>query len=663
MSNLIFATWNATGVMFSASYAGKLLTSERIHIFGISEHWLNSSNLHFLQSIHKDYQSYGVIDRDNYLPGRRPMGKGGVAFMWHKSLNNSITTLDIDSDRMCGIQYRICSNRYIYFIQVYAPCSNYPVSIYRDFVDLLQTVISTYTDHGIVIVMGDMNAHLQGQRFIKATDYRGEYLLGMMNYFNLTSVNTQPLTSGASASFVSYGGLYESLIDHILLPTQRLDTVVYCTIQDDDVLNVSRHRPVICCLQVPQTDLICEDKQSHFAWHKLDQSALRMYEAELSRLLTLQPAYLGTDIESCIDSRYNAIIDCVKAVSDSTLPKTSFRPYLKPYWSRVLKDLHAVMREKRRNWIFNGRPRGCNNSSYNDYKQAKRLFRSQHRVCAENYLIEINAEIDQAAEVDSGFFWKKVNSRRQQSQTHAGSELRFDDKVCRDPEDIVSGWGCYFQKLYSESNSPMFDPVFKNDVDVKMRHIINELPGVCTQEQVIISKDDVRKAARQLKCRKACGYDGIFNEHLKNGGIKLHEELALLYTDMYNHGHIPEGLKKGIIITLHKGGRKSKSDPNNYRAITLTSCILKLFERILLQQVEASLNTPLNMLQGGFRAGLSCNMSSLMLKECISFTKENHSKLFVCFLDVQKAFDCVWHNGLFVKLYQMGIRSNLLRVL
>ena len=69
------------------------------------------------------------------------------------------------------------------------------------------------------------------------------------------------------------------------------------------------------------------------------------------------------------------------------------------------------------------------------------------------------------------------------------------------------------------------------------------------------------------------------------------------------------------------------------------------------------------MLQGGFRAGLSCNMSSFMLKECISFTKENHSKLFVCFLDVQKAFGCVWYNGLFVKMYQMGIRSYLLRVI
>ena len=44
MSNLIFATWNATGVMSSALYAGELLTNEPIHIFGISKHWLNSSN-------------------------------------------------------------------------------------------------------------------------------------------------------------------------------------------------------------------------------------------------------------------------------------------------------------------------------------------------------------------------------------------------------------------------------------------------------------------------------------------------------------------------------------------------------------------------------------------------------------------------------------------
>ena len=121
MNKFTFATWNATGVMSSASYAGKLLASENIKIFGLSEHWLNSSNLHFLQSIHKDYHSYGVVARDPCKDGRRNISRGGVALMWHRSLGSDITTLDIDSDRICGIQYKICPNRYIYFIQVYAP--------------------------------------------------------------------------------------------------------------------------------------------------------------------------------------------------------------------------------------------------------------------------------------------------------------------------------------------------------------------------------------------------------------------------------------------------------------------------------------------------------------------------------------------------------------
>ena len=95
----------------------------------------------------------------------------------------------------------------------------------------------------------------------------------------------------------------------------------------------------------------------------------------------------------------------------------------------------------------------------------------------------------------------------------------------------------------------------------------------------------------------------------------------------------------------------------------MSSSILKLFERILLNLAESVLSVPLNIMQGGFRANISCNMSSIMLRECILFAKETHSKLYVCFLDVQKAFDKVWHNGLFVKLYEKGIKSNLLRTI
>ena len=57
-------------------------------------------------------------------------------------------------------------------------------------------------------------------------------------------------------------------------------------------------------------------------------------------------------------------------------------------------------------------------------------------------------------------------------------------------------------------------------------------------------------------------------------------------------------------------------------------------------------------------------MTSVMFKECCLFAKEKHSKLYACFLlDVQKAFDIILHNGLFFKLYQKGIQSNLLQII
>ena len=57
-------------------------------------------------------------------------------------------------------------------------------------------------------------------------------------------------------------------------------------------------------------------------------------------------------------------------------------------------------------------------------------------------------------------------------------------------------------------------------------------------------------------------------------------------------------------------------------------------------------------------------MSSVMLRECILYAKENLSKLYTCYLDVEKAFDRVWHCGLFYKLQvNFGIRSELLRII
>ena len=140
-----------------------------------------------------------------------------MAILWHRSLDNQVTQLDIDSDRICGIQFRISQQLHFYVLQVYAPSSNHTVQVYRDFSDYLRAIISMYCNR-LVVVLGDFNAHLQGGGYIKSTDDRGSYLLDLMNYHNLVSLNTLPLRSGAAASFVTYDGNHESLVDHILFP-------------------------------------------------------------------------------------------------------------------------------------------------------------------------------------------------------------------------------------------------------------------------------------------------------------------------------------------------------------------------------------------------------------------------------------------------------------
>ena len=136
--------------------------------------------------------------------------------------------------------------------------------------------------------MGDFNAHLQGRRFIKVTDACGRHLFDMMHNHSMLSLNTLPTCVGATASFVSYGDLYESLIDHILLPIERLDTVLSCKILDDDVLNISRHLPVLCSVSVPPANLDTSQLQfpSHVKWDKLHDEAKHLYKSELENQLT-----------------------------------------------------------------------------------------------------------------------------------------------------------------------------------------------------------------------------------------------------------------------------------------------------------------------------------------------------------------------------------------
>ena len=115
----------------------------------------------------------------------------------------------------------------------------------------------------------------------------------------------------------------------------------------------------------------------------------------------------------------------------------------------------------------------------------------------------------------------------------------------------------------------------------------------------------------------------------------LKDILLKLFTAMFNFSHTPTSMKRGIIITLYKGGNEKKNDPNSYRAITRSSVILKLYEKVILTLCKEDGKAELNKLQTGFQPNMGCMMTAFMVRESIHFMAEFGSKLYMCFLDTR----------------------------
>ena len=106
-------------------------------------------------------------------------------------------------------------------------------------------------------------------------------------------------------------------------------------------------------------------------------------------------------------------------------------------------------------------------------------------------------------------------------------------------------------------------------------------------------------------------------------------------------GTIPDIFKTGILTPVHK----KKKDPTlttNYRGITVTSVLGKIFEYALLEKMP-DLNANQTELQFGFTTGLSPIMAALIVSEGILHAKQQNKNLFLATLDSQKAFDVVHH--------------------
>ena len=89
----------------------------------------------------------------------------------------------------------------------------------------------------------------------------------------------------------------------------------------------------------------------------------------------------------------------------------------------------------------------------------------------------------------------------------------------------------------------------------------------------------IEKLLSEINPNKACGPDGIPGKVLKECAASLAHPLSILFQLSYNSGTLPAEWKLANIVPIHKKG--SKDDIENYRPISLTCLVMKIFERII----------------------------------------------------------------------------------
>ena len=659
--------------MPAAPLVYEILDKYDIHIMAITEHWLFNDSIDFLDSIHRNYVSHAVSDYtlNPYSPHRR--GKGGVGFIYKRSLMEEkvITPLPIEDDRIIGIKLNAQDNLNVYMFSVYMPCSKETTEYYNSYLEKLCDIIDQYSELGEIILLGDFNAEIEGVKCPSPKSLRTPLLQKFTNRYKLQSVTVNRDCIGPNFTYDPYdSGLCRSLIDHIFINSDHIDLIDQSHIirkEETNCYNSSDHLPVVAAFNIKPLiaqgviEKVCRPK---FNWNKQPECK-EDYKIALSYELTGVQMPDPQDCNVTTLTKYQQELSrCMHQTATKCVPQSKFKNFLKPQWSTELKPLHKDMLKKRRIWINSRRIKGSD--SHVIYRNSHNLFRRRFHQVREEERRKLFEEIDEYGEVDCRRFWAHVHQSRNKTRTKV-TEIRFGNSILRDSLAICNAYADIYENLYTPLEDQSFDEKHKQAVLEKFKQYQRQSGK--NHSDILdstIHRDELRGALKELKPGKAGGPDCITNEHILHGGETIVDHMLQLCNIMTKLECVPDQMKQGLLISIPKDPRNKHQTSDNQRGITLLNVMYKLYERIILNRFVLWCNfnnlTFPDPLQCAYQKKLSSLHVSFNVQECINYNVERGSKVYCCFLDSAKAFDNVWHIGLFVKLYEMGINGKMWRI-
>jgi len=660
-NSLRVATYNLHGYNQGSSLL-KDLCNNNYDIIAVEEHWLSATDLHKIINFHCDFQGFAWSAMTDKLQKDIIIGRpfGGLGLLVNRSLQLVVTVNNIHALCRCASLMLTFPNGFqLLLIIVYFPCVNREKhgNDYEDEILECLGFIEDSVEHNTadgILVVGDMNFEWRA-----ANAGRGLFE-SLAEELRLKCCDDLCQNDIVYTYKQNRTGSM-SLIDHIFVDWRLEHNVVKYDVVEEFV-NFSDHLPVACQIDLDFNVIRASNQKANIKpkanysrrWDKGDLSTYYSNTYEKLRNIRIPMHCTNADCDAfmcChwqdINCYYNSLIFALQASADDCIPLLK-QGALKSFWSEELNDLKKASIEAHQLWLASGKP---NKGLINDIrKNSKYKYKLAIRSAARTADIEFDDEISQLyLKKDITKFWKKFNSRFSKRDSEPTSISGLSDDA-----DIAEVFSKSFYDVYFDSYS---DGKLFNECLIKIHdNILSE-----ENNYNIFDIADIQYALEQLKIGKACGFDGISKEHIMYCHPSIFVHLSVLFNMIYYHGFVPDDFGKGITIPLVKDKLGDVSSVDNYRAITISPLVSKLFEYCVLKKFDVFLSS--SDLQFGFKQNSSCTQAVFLLRQVVEYFLEHGSNIYIASLDACKAFDRVNHVKLFNVLLDRGVPGRLVKVI
>ena len=326
----------------------------------------------------------------------------------------------------------------------------------------------------------------------------------------------------------------------------------------------------------------------------------------------------------------------LEALLVENIPMSNPKDYNEPWMNRTL-----MKKWKKKYFAWKRYTESKSFQRYREYKKEANSLKKDTRQAKRLYEKKIAKE----ASGNKRQFFRYVNSKLTvrpeiTSMQNENGELIDNDK------EICNILAKYFNSVYTPvSNDAM--PTMNNMYESEIQNIE-------------ISREDIKSRLEKMNVTKSCGPDNLHPFVLQKTASVTCIPLEIIFKKSISSGECPTDWRSANVAPIHKKG--DRTDPSNYRPISLTSQVCKILEAIVRAHILEHLerNNILSENQHGFRERRSCLTNLLEMMEYWTEILDEGDGIDVAYLDFRKAFDLVSHQHLLYKMSKYGITKQTL---